>query len=78
MAPTAARLRHASLTVVGDTPSWRASSRTVGNREPTASSPDVISRPMAAAMPFALRSLICERSVKRMYGHNRSIVQDQV
>ena len=53
--PTAARLRHASLTVVGETPSRRDSSRTVGSRAPTGRSPAVIMRPMTAAMRRALR-----------------------
>ena len=58
MAPTAARVCQASLTVVGDTPSDVASSRTVGRRSPTGSEPLVIMRPTAAAMPRALRSVI--------------------
>ena len=56
MAPTAASECHASLTVVGDTPSCVASSRTVGRRVPTGSSPAVIMRPMTPAMRRALRA----------------------
>ena len=56
MAPTSARLRHASLTVVGETPSRRDSSRTVGSRVPTGSAPDVIIRPMPEAMRRAPRA----------------------
>ena len=51
IAPTAASVCQASLTVVGETPSGCDSSRTVGSRLPTASSPAEISRPIAAAMP---------------------------
>ncbi len=51
MAPTSASVRQASLTVVGETPSRRDSSRTVGRRSSTGSEPAEISRPIAAAMP---------------------------
>jgi hypothetical protein len=56
MAPTSARVCQASLTVVGDTPNARESSRTVGSRWPGCNSPVDTRRPMAAAMPFAERS----------------------
>jgi hypothetical protein len=55
MAPTSARLRQASLTVVGETPRRRDSSRTVGSRVPTGSDPAVIIRPITLAMRRALR-----------------------
>ncbi len=56
IAPTSARLRQASLTVVGETPSRRATSRTVGRRVPSVRLPAEIMRPITAAMPRALRS----------------------
>jgi hypothetical protein len=58
MAPTSASDRQASPTVVGETPSFRESWRTVGNCAPMISSPDEIMRPIAVAIPRALRSLI--------------------
>jgi hypothetical protein len=58
MAPTEVNVCHASLTVVGETPSDFDSSRTVGSRVPTARSPRVIILPTAAAIPRALRSTI--------------------
>src|SRR4051812_46971918 len=80
MAPTSARVRHASLTVVGLMPSCLASSRTVGNRAPRARSPVVISRLTAAAMPRALRSSMCRtissdtRPPAVMFGYKVAIV----
>ncbi|GIE04999.1 hypothetical protein Adu01nite_63490 [Paractinoplanes durhamensis] len=56
MAPARVRLRQASLTVVGLTPSSRATSRTVGSRVPTGRLPALTRRPTAAAIPLALRS----------------------
>ena len=64
MAPTAASDCHASLTVVGETPSSLDRSRTVGRRVPTGSSPLEIRRPTAAAMPRALRSVISADTVE--------------
>jgi hypothetical protein len=56
IAPARARLPHASLTVVGLTPSSRATSRTVGSRLPVGRLPAVTRRLTAAAIPRALRS----------------------
>ena len=55
IAPTSARRRQASETVVGETPRRRDSSRTVGSRAPTSSDPDEIIRPIVEAMRRAVR-----------------------
>jgi hypothetical protein len=77
MAPTSASDRQASPTVVGETPSLRESWRTVGNCAPMISSPDEIMRPIAVAIPRALRSLIpfaISRVKESVIIRNQSIV----
>src|SRR5262249_37189016 len=54
-APTRTSERHASVTVVGPAPSPGATARTAGRRAPAGSSPDLISRLTAAAIPEAER-----------------------
>src|SRR5690606_16991067 len=58
IAPVAARLRHASDTVVGEMSRVLASSRTVGSRVPTGIASEVISRPIVAATRWAMRGLL--------------------
>ena len=70
---------HASLTVVGETPSDRDSSRTVGKRCRRRRSPVETSRPIAAAMPLAdavvdRPSPARHRSAPSLCGNNSQIV----
>ena len=75
MAPMSARVRQASPTVVGDTPRRFDNWRTVGSLVPTVSSPDDTSRPMAVAMPRALRSSMARWMTSIMGGVRPSRVR---